>query len=165
MVTEGNWPWWLIDSAWPRLSKWAMALSGTGVEAAVVPVVPPPPLPPVPAVDAPVLEPARVVPLVEVEVLEEMLVEVLWLERTLELEADVEADESEEVALTPEVAEMLGLLFEKADVPVAAAEMPEVTEGVSIALPGDAATPEPAPEDDPAVAVAVEEEVALVSDD
>ena len=112
-------------------------------------------------VDPPVAVPdvvEREVPLRDVFALEEMLLEVLVLVNTLVLVVAVDDDDSAEVEATF-AADVLVLPEASAEVDAADEETPAVEEAVKSALPGDAVTPAPAPEDEPAVfdAVAVDE--------
>jgi hypothetical protein len=127
-------------------------LSGTGVARLVelVALAAPPPEDPPPE---PFVEVERVVPPSEVLALEEMLDVVLVLERTVCVEVDVEDGASAEVDAELEVVAVVVLTFPgaRAEVDDAEAETPVVEEGVNSALPAEATTPDPAPEDEPAV--------------
>lgn len=108
----------------------------------------------------------RVVPPKDVVALEETLLEVLALDRTVALLAAVEDGERAEVEATLEAADVvLTLLDASAEVVEAGAETPAVEEGDKSALPGEAATPDPAPDDDPAVVDAVAADELLVEED
>ena len=149
----------MIDSGALTLSKCAIALKGTGVgAAAVVDVEELPPLLAVAEVD-------RDVPLVEVVALDDVLSDPLAVESVLLPEVLVALVASVEVEFTLEVAELVVLALESAEVVADPDVTPVVEEGVSNALPVDAADPEPAPDDDPAVLEAPDEEDELVEDD
>jgi hypothetical protein len=108
----------------------------------------------------------REVPLKDVVALEEMLVEVLAPDRTLVLALAVEDGERAEVEVTFETAVVvLTLLEDSADVDDTAEPTPAVEEAVNMALPADGATPDPAPDDEPAVFDAVALDVLLVEED
>jgi len=108
----------------------------------------------------------RDVPPKDVVALEETLLAVLALDRTVAVDAAVEEGDSGEVELTLEVAGVvLVLVAVNADVEEASDETPVVEEGVRSALPGVAVTPAPAPEEEPAVFDAVAEDEALVAED
>ena len=146
------------------VTKWVNALSGTGVGwADVTPFeLPPPPDPPAAVVDA------RVVPLTEVFALEEMAVELAALDNTVELELTLDRADSADVEFTFDVANAVPILpAVSVELVLGGAERPVVEEAVSRPVPVDAAAPEPAPEDDPAVfdADAVDEDAPLVDDD
>ncbi len=166
MVTAGNWPWWLMERASLRFSKWVNALSGTGVGAAgVLALLDPPPPPPPPDDDEDEVD-AREVPLSEVVALDEVVPLVLALLSTVEVEFAVDEEDNADVESTLAVAGFeLVVLFVTAVVPAPAVETPEVAVGVSSEFPGDGALPDPAPEDDPAVFEEVDPDVALVDDD
>jgi hypothetical protein len=129
------------------------ALNGTGVWTTLLLVV----LPDEPPPDAPlfVLLPVadeREVPASDVVALEEMLLDVLALDRTVELLEAADDGESADVVLTLEVADVVGTLLEaRADVEAAEVETPTVEDAAKSALPGDAVTPDPAPDEEPAV--------------
>lgn len=151
--------------------KCVMALRGTGVCTTVALVEPLPPPPP-PELEDPALaelvDDVREVPLKDVVVLEEMPVEVLVLDRTVALVLAVEEGDRAEVALLAllETDEVKPMLFgDSAEVEDAADPTPTVEEVVSMALPLEAVTPDPAPEDEPAVLDAVALEVLLVEED
>jgi hypothetical protein len=103
----------------------------------------------------------REVPLTDVFALEEMLLDVLAVVNTLVLVVAVDDDDSAEVEFTLEADAVVVLVLPgaSAEVEEAAEETPVVAEAVKSALPGDAVTPVPAPEDEPAVfdTVAVDE--------
>src|ERR1700722_1890482 len=128
-----------MDSDSLCVLKCVIALNGTGVCTRVVPVLV--------LLDPPALEELEVllreVPLKDVFALEEMLVEVLALDKTVAFVAAVEDGDSAEVGVT---------LLER-------------EEGVNMAFPVEGATPEPAPDDEPAVFDAVAFEVLLVEED
>ena len=131
----------------------------------------PPPEPPEPVEDDPGAvvepEPERVVPLAAVLALDEVPVEVLELERTVELPELLDEVESAELEFAAELPGVVRPRFpdESAEVDDDAAETPLVEDAESMALPGLGALPEPAPEDEPAVLEAVEPLVELVCDD
>lgn len=118
----------------------------------MAPVVPPVALPledtpPPLAVDV-----ERVVPAEDVFAEEEMLVDVLVLNKTFALVSEVDNGESWDVELTLEAADVVLILPDtRAEVAEAAWETPAVLEGLKSALPGEATTPDPAPEEEPAV--------------
>jgi hypothetical protein len=148
-----------------------MALRGTGVWTSVAPVEPEPPPPP-PELEEPALaelvDDVREVPLKDVVALEEMPVEVLVLDKTVAVVLDVEDGDSAEVELLAllETDEVKPMLFgDSADVEDAVDPTPTVEEAVSIALPLEAVTPAPAPDEEPAVLDAVALEVLLVEED
>jgi hypothetical protein len=137
----------LTESGSLRLSKWLIALSGTGVETSELLVLLPPPPPEAALEDA-----ERVVPLAEVFALEEMLLEELVFVSTVEFARAVEAGESAEVELTLDRADVvLVLAGASGEVEYAEGETPVLNDGVNSALPGEAAAPEPAPDEEPAV--------------
>ena len=129
------------------LRRVVKALSGTGVERA----------PTLPAFDEPPPElpdaDARVVPASEVLALEEILDVVLVLERTVCVEVEVEEGASADVDAALGMAAVAVLMFPeaRAEVDEAGVETPVVEEGVKRELPAEAAAPDPAPEDEPAV--------------
>ena len=130
------------------------ALSGTGVEAAAALVeLPLPPPPPPPEEPVPV-DVERVVPLAEVVCPDDVPVLVLVFVNTVELVPAVESFESCELEFTVVVADALVVLPDKAEVVELADETPLVGVDVNKDLL-DAADPEPAPEDEPAVLEAV----------
>jgi hypothetical protein len=135
------------------------AFSGTGVWITVAPVPVDPPA---------VLDVAeREVPLADVFALEEMLLEVLVLVNTLVLVVEVDDDDSADVEFAFEADDVVVPVVPaaSAEVEEAGEERPAVAEAVNSALPGDAVTPAPAPEDEPAVFdVAVEDELLLEED-
>lgn len=150
-----------MESASLCVLKCVMALKGTGVwtRDVLVPLDPP-------ELEEPEVV-VREVPLKDVVALEEMLVEVLVLDRTVALVLAVEDGDSAEVELTfAERAEVKPMLFgDSADVDDVADPTPAVDEGANIALPVEGATPDPAPDDEPAVFDAVALEVLLVEED
>jgi len=114
------------------------------------------------------MDDVREVPLNDVVALEEMLVEVLVLDKTVAFVLAVEDGDSAEVEVTfDDAADVVPVLLleDRADVDDVADPTPVVEEGASMALPVEGATPDPAPEDEPAVFDAVASEVLLVEDD
>jgi hypothetical protein len=154
------------------------ALKGIG-DASVVegvlpepPLEPPPPEPPEPdplvEVDpGAAVEPERVVPLAAVFAVEAEPADELAFVSTVLLLLDIEPGESAELdpAADVPVVTVPRLPEDSADVVDDAAETPFVADAVSIAFPGLALVPDPAPDDEPAVLVALEELVGLVADD
>ena len=137
----------MIESASLEAWKCVKALRGTGVATVVDDVL----LELPPAVVVP--EPERVVPPWEVFVLDETPVEVEVLERTLLVLPVVLEVESAEPELTVVRAELVDwLLDESAELVVEAELTPLVVEAVKVELPELAAVPEPAPDEEPAVA-------------
>jgi hypothetical protein len=95
---------------------------------------------------------ARVVPANDVVALEEMLRDVLALDKIVVVVVAVEDGDSADVEATLDAAVVVLTLPEtRADVVEAGDETPVVDEGLKSALPGEATTPEPAPDDEPAV--------------
>lgn len=161
----------MTESGSLRLSKWLIALSGTGVDTAELAVLlrlPPPPDEPEP--DDPCAEvladAERVVPLEEVFALEEMLLEVLVLVSTVEFALAVEEGDSAEPEFTLDSADVVLLLaVASGEVDDALDETPATNDGVNSALPGEGVEPEPAPDEEPAVFdVGVVEEEPLPDD-
>jgi hypothetical protein len=152
-----------MDSDSLCVLKCVIALNGTGVCTRVVPVLV--------LLDPPALEELEVllreVPLKDVFALEEMLVEVLALDKTVAFVAAVEDGDSAEVDVTLlDRAEVEPMLFgDSADEDDAEDPTPAVEEGVNMAFPVEGATPDPAPDDEPAVFDAVAFEVLLVEED
>ena len=145
----------MIESDSLLCSKCVNALSGIGFgNGVVVPLDdPPPPPPPVPS-PAVVPEPAREVPPAAVFALDEMLVEVLALESTVEFAVDVV--DSAEVEFTLDAPAVGAVLLEEnADVEDAGVETPDVDEGVKSDVAAAAPALAPAPLEEPAVAEAV----------
>ena len=138
-------------------------LSGTGVctEAAPAP----------PADEDPsaafAVDEGRVVPAREVVALEETDAEVLALDKTVAMVAVLEGDNAAvEVAGEAAAAEVVVRLFDvSADVADEGAAMPAVEAGLYSALPELGVIPDPAPEEEPAVAVVVAPEELLVNED
>ena len=146
MVTAGNCPWRLTESASLRRWNWLRALRGTGVET-MVPLellLPPPPPPDELALDG------RVVPVVEVLALDEMLLEVLVLESTLAFEPE-EGDSAEPELTLDSADDVPRFAADSAEVEDAGDERPPEVEGVNSVLLAGADEAAPAPEDDPAV--------------
>lgn len=168
MVTAGNCPSCAMESASLCVWKCVMALSGTGVctrvEFALALPDPPPPEDPEVLVFP---DPVREVPLNDVVALEEMPVEVLVLDKTVAfVVAVLDGDSAElEVALDDAADVAPALVEESADVEDTPEPTPLVEEAVNMALPVEGVTPDPAPEDDPAVFEAVALEVLLVEED
>ena len=146
----------MIESASLVATKCENALSGIGVGAViVVPLLDPPPPPP-PLVPSPVVvpEPERVVPPCEVVALDEILVEVLVLESTVEFA--VEPVDSADVEFTLEAPVVEPLLDElRAELEDTGADTPDVALGLSSEPPATAPALAPAPLDEPAVLEAV----------
>lgn len=106
------------------------------------------------------------VPLKEVLVLEEIVLDVLVVDKTFALVVEVDAGASADVELMLDWPDTVLRLDETSgDVVEAAVETPTVEDGVSSALPGDGAFPEPAPEDDPAVFDVAADDEPLVNED
>lgn len=137
---------------------------GVGKDAAAPP--PPPPPPPDPLAAEPI-EPGREVPLRDVVALEEILLEVLVLDRTVELEAAVALGDNAEVELTAveDPSAALTLLALSGEVEEAALEIPPELDVLNKAFPDDAAAPDPAPDEEPAVLAAADEDELLVAED
>jgi len=114
------------------------------------------------------MDDVREVTLNDVVALEEMLVEVLVLDKTVAFVLAVEDGDSAEVEVTfdaaADVVPVL-LLEDRADVDDVADPTPVVEEAVNIALPVEGVAPEPAPDDEPAVFDAVASDVLLVEED
>jgi uroporphyrinogen-III decarboxylase len=108
----------------------------------------------------------RVVPAKDVVALEDMLLDALAFDSTVALAAALEAGDSAEVDAALDAADVVLVLPAlSADVAEAEVETPAVEEGLKSALPGEATTPEPAPEDEPAVFDAGVEDTPLVKED
>lgn len=153
MVTAGNCPWRLTDSASLSVWKWANALNGTGVGRAAAVAVP--------LGDAP--DPDE--PEFEVLVTEEEVVALLAVDNTVAVELAVAEGESGEVdAVLDTVGGLLRFAEANADVEKTG-EIPAVEDGVSNAFPAVRPVPDPAPEDDPSVFDATAEDELLVSED
>ena len=136
-------------------------LSGTGVCMVLDPPV---------ALEEPslalVVEDEREVPASDVFALEDTLLEVAAGVNTVEVEAAVEAGDRAEVGLTGVVADVVAVKLElSGDVVETGAETPAVEDGLNNALPEDGVTPDPAPDDEPAVLAVVSEAVLLVKED
>jgi hypothetical protein len=113
-----------------------------------------------------VVEDEREVPASDVFALEDTLLEVAAGVNTVEVEAAVEAGDRAEVGLTGVVADVVAVKLElSGDVVETGAETPAVEDGLNNALPEDGVTPDPAPDDEPAVLAVVSEAVLLVKDD
>lgn len=133
---------------------------------ALLETAPEPPAAVVPEDPVDEVEDVRVVPLRDVLALEETLVEVLALDKTVVVDAAVAVGESGEVLLTLEAAlVVLTLPDASAEVDAAEEEIPAVAEGVRRALPGEGVAPAPAPEDEPPVFEATAAEEPLVKED
>src|ERR1700690_1776338 len=103
-----------------------------------------------------VVEDEREVPASEVFALEDTLLEVAAGVKTVELDAAVDAGDSAEVAVTGVIADVVAVALEvSGDVKETGAETPVVEDGLNNALPGDGVTPDPAPDDEPAVLAVV----------
>jgi hypothetical protein len=113
-----------------------------------------------------VVEDEREVPASDVFALEDTLLEVAAGVKTVEPNAAVDAGDSAEVEVTGVVAVVVVVALElNADVEEAGAETPAVEDGLNSAFPGDGVTPDPAPDDEPAVLAVVSEAVLLVKED
>jgi hypothetical protein len=113
-----------------------------------------------------VVEDEREVPASDVFALEDTLLEVAAGVNTVEVEAAVDAGDRAEVGLTGVVADVVAVTLElSGDVEETGAETPAVEDGLNNALPEDGVTPDPAPDDEPAVLAVVSEAVLLVKDD
>jgi hypothetical protein len=123
------------------VSKCVKALNGTGIDGAGAPLLV------LAALVLPLAAAGRVVPLTDVVAFDDVPVEVLAFDNTFELALD-EDDSAEDVFTLP-VFTFDGVTADVEDPGEDAALLVEV--GVSFAFPGDAAAPEPAPDDDPAV--------------
>jgi hypothetical protein len=109
---------------------------------------------------------ARVVPAKDVVALEEMLLDVLAFDKTVEFAVAVEVGDNADVEATLDAAVVV-LTFPEtsADVVEAGAETPAVEEAINRALPDDAATPDPAPDEEPAVFDTGADDTPLVRED
>lgn len=142
-------------------------LRGTGVCSTEAPelLLDPAPPPEAPSATFAVVD-GRVVPAKEVLALDETVVDVLTLASTVGIVDAFAVGESAEVAFTVDAAVVV-LTFRDASAELveAGAETPAVEEALSSAFPAVGATPDPAPEEDPAVLFVVNDAVGLVADD
>jgi hypothetical protein len=112
-----------------------------------------------------VLVEARVVPANDVVALDDMLLDVPAVDNTVVVAA-VEDGESADVDATLDATVVLPtLLAISADVVEAGVETPAVEEALKSALPDEATTPEPAPDEEPAVFKTGVDETPLVKED
>jgi hypothetical protein len=139
----------LIESDSLDGTKCVNVLNGTGVaREGLLLELPDPPPPPLEELE-------REVPLSDVVALDEVPVDVLVLESTVELVPAVEAVESAELEFTLEIAGVeLVLPEDRAQVEAVAGETPFVVDGVSRELL-ERFEPAPAPDDEPPVLDAV----------
>jgi hypothetical protein len=126
---------------------------------AVLPAAPPPEDPG----ERLVVVEARVVPANEVLALDDMLLDVLAVDNTVVAVEDGESADVDATLDAPVV--VLRLPETKADVVEAGVETPAVEEAFKSALPDEATTPEPAPDEEPAVFETGVDETPLVKED
>jgi hypothetical protein len=164
IVTAGNCPIWLIESDSLVGTNFVNALSGTGVDDAVLLVLlpPPPPPPPLPLLDELPVDVGRDVPDVEVVALDDVPVFVLVVDSTVEFAPAVDPVDSAELEFTLPVADPL-LVFPDASADVVDAVEPTPLAAVGVSFDVVAAPlPDPAPDDDPCVADAPAATVPVV---
>jgi hypothetical protein len=140
------------------------ALSGTGVGRGAAPLLPDPPAgdaPPEALLDVD----ERVVPEGDVVALEEIEVDVLAVVSTVAFEPVVELGESADVDATLDTAGVVTLPGDSAEVDDGGVDTPTVDEGVKSALPEEGVTPDPAPDEDPAVLDATADDELPVNED
>jgi hypothetical protein len=156
MVTAGNCPCRLTASASLRVCTRVKALKGTGVCNAALLEVAAAPAPPAAAVEGlpspaamlPAAEPPRAPP-----------------PTTVLAACVLDAVDNAEVTLVLEVSAVPRAVAVSAEVVAGAADTPLVEEAVRSALPVEELTPEPAPEEEPAVLGVAEDADPLASED